>query len=57
MYRMNRSDRGREGSISFDAEQFNTYGLSVQFLESIGVRGPLLNKVFVANVSGPSESI
>lgn len=48
---MIRNDRGHEGSISFDAELFNTYGLSIQFLESIGVRGPLLNKVFVANVN------
>ena len=29
----------------------NTYGLSIQFLESLGVSPPLVNKVFVANVS------
>ena len=29
----------------------NTYGLSVAFLESLHIDGPLLNRVFVANVS------
>ena len=29
----------------------NTYGLSPQFLDSIGITGPLANCVFVANVS------
>lgn len=29
----------------------NTYGLSPQFLESLGIHGPLINKIFVANVS------
>lgn len=28
----------------------NTYGLSPQFLESLGIHGPLINKIFVANV-------
>lgn len=28
----------------------NTYGLSVSFLESLGVNGPLVNRVFVANL-------
>lgn len=28
----------------------NTFGLSVQFLESLGVNGPLVNRVFVANL-------
>ena len=29
----------------------NTYGLSLSFLESLGIYGPLVSKVFVANVS------
>ena len=29
----------------------NTYGLSTQFLESLGINGPLVTRVFVANVS------
>ncbi|XP_023243493.1 heterogeneous nuclear ribonucleoprotein M-like isoform X6 [Centruroides sculpturatus] len=30
--------------------QFNTYGLSPHFLESLGINGPLTNRVFVANL-------
>ena len=30
--------------------QWNTYGLSTQFLESLGVRGPLNHRIFVANL-------
>lgn len=30
---------------------YNYYGLSASFLESLGITGPLHNKVFVANVS------
>ena len=33
-----------------EPENFNTYGLSLQFLESINVQPPLVKKVFVANV-------
>ena len=29
----------------------NTYGLSPQFLDSIGISGPLANRIFVTNVS------
>jgi hypothetical protein len=29
----------------------NTYGLSPQFLESLWINGPLVTRVFVANVS------
>lgn len=29
----------------------NTFGLSPQFLESLGISGPLVSRVFVANVS------
>lgn len=36
---------------SREPENFNTYGLSLQFLESINVQPPLVKKVFVANVS------
>lgn len=32
----------------------NTYGLNVSFLESLGIEGPLVNRVFVANVSQPT---
>lgn len=34
-----------------EPENYNTYGLSLQFLESINVQPPLVKKVFVANVS------
>ncbi len=41
---------GSGGGSNF--ENFNTYGLSVKFLEGLGItQGPLHNKVFVANVS------
>ncbi|XP_041980825.1 myelin expression factor 2-like [Aricia agestis] len=33
-----------------EPENFNTYGLSLAFLESINVQPPLVNKVFVANL-------
>ena len=33
----------------------NTYGLSPQFLESLGIDGPLHTRVFVANVSSVSH--
>ncbi|CAG9790878.1 unnamed protein product [Diatraea saccharalis] len=33
-----------------EPENFNTYGLSLQFLESINVQPPLVKKVFVANL-------
>lgn len=40
-------------SNDFNSQQgnFNYYGLSASFLESLGINGPLHNKVFVANVS------
>lgn len=34
-----------------DGKWGNTYGLSIQFLESLNIDAPLGNKVFVANVS------
>ena len=30
---------------------FNTYGLNPEFLKSLGINGPLNNKVFISNVS------
>lgn len=29
----------------------NTYGLSPQFLDSLGISGPIFSRIFVANVS------
>lgn len=37
--------------IADDFQWDNTYGLSPQFLESLGIRGPLINRIFVANVN------
>uniref|UniRef100_A0A336KI76 CSON010885 protein n=1 Tax=Culicoides sonorensis TaxID=179676 RepID=A0A336KI76_CULSO len=34
----------------FDERQFETYGLSVKFLEGLGIQGPLHTKIFVANL-------
>jgi hypothetical protein len=40
------------GNNGSNLECHNTYGLSVKFLEGLGItQGPLHNKVFVANVS------
>ncbi|XP_037091197.1 myelin expression factor 2-like [Pollicipes pollicipes] len=33
-----------------EAKYTNTYGLNVSFLESLGIDGPLVNRVFVANL-------
>lgn len=38
-------------SNDFNSSNYNLYGLSASFLESLGISGPLHNKVFVANVS------
>lgn len=46
-----RSHGGNNNGPS-NLENFNTYGLSVKFLEGLGItHGPLHNKCFVANVS------
>ena len=37
-------------AVSPEAKYTNTYGLNVSFLESLGIDGPLVNRVFVANV-------
>lgn len=36
--------------VSDDFQWDNTFGLSPQFLESLNIRGPLINRIFVANV-------
>lgn len=36
--------------VSDDFQWDNTYGLSPPFLESLNIRGPLINRIFVANV-------
>lgn len=59
----NKRDKDRERLDSRDRElllydrsgynpggNYNTYGLSPQFLESLGVSGPLNNRIFVANL-------
>lgn len=47
----NDSSRSHGGNGS-NLENYNTYGLSVKFLEGLGInQGPLYTKVFVANVS------
>ena len=40
-----------EPAVPPEAKYTNTYGLNVSFLESLGIDGPLVNRVFVANVS------
>lgn len=45
-------DRDLSALLQNNSSKFgNTYGLSPQFLESLGINCPLINKVFVANVS------
>ena len=46
-----RSRRSRDRSQSGPRNFGYTYGLSAEFLESLGIDGPLNTKVFVANVS------
>lgn len=41
-----RDDQNNQGGGKYG----NTYGLSQQFLESLGIEGPLIAKVFVSNV-------
>lgn len=42
---------GAVGAVGGSPNKFgNTYGLSTVFLESLGISGPLVNKVFVANL-------
>lgn len=41
---------GGGGGAGGDNKFGNTYGLSTQFLESLGINGPLVTRVFVANV-------
>ena len=39
------------GNTTLPIKMMNTYGISLSFLESLGIYGPLVCKVFVANVS------
>ncbi|XP_004929669.1 heterogeneous nuclear ribonucleoprotein M isoform X2 [Bombyx mandarina] len=49
--RNNRDDKDNWGiNKPREPENLNTYGLSLQFLESINVQPPLVKKVFVANL-------
>ncbi|KAK0088863.1 hypothetical protein PV325_010460 [Microctonus aethiopoides] len=41
---------GGGGNIVNDNKFGNTFGLSTQFLESLGINGPLVTRVFVANL-------
>lgn len=41
---------GGGSSIGNDTKFGNTYGLSTQFLETLGINGPLVTRVFVANL-------
>ncbi|KAG8192640.1 hypothetical protein JTE90_017202 [Oedothorax gibbosus] len=43
-------DRDYGGSGGGSSHTFNTYGLSPQFLDALGIVGPLTNRVFVANL-------
>ena len=43
-------DYYRNGSDSGSTGSYNTFGLSPQFLSSLGIKGPLNNRVFVANL-------
>lgn len=49
--RGDRSDRGGSMGGGFSGGNGNTYGLSPQFLESLGIEGSLHNRLFVANLS------
>ena len=52
--RMRRTDVGPSGGGSGGGGPINygnTYGLSVRFLESLGIDGPLHTRVFVANLA------
>lgn len=45
-----RNQWGDHNNSSSSNKWGNTYGLSPQFLESLNINGPLISKVFVANV-------
>lgn len=40
---------GRDDGGGFNPE-FNTYGLSIKFLEGLGIQGPLHTRIFIANL-------
>lgn len=55
--RHNRDDKDSWGmNKPREPENFNTYGLSLQFLESINVQPPLVKKVFVANLDYKADA-
>ncbi|XP_055902380.1 myelin expression factor 2 [Eupeodes corollae] len=43
-------------SNDYNNASYNSYGLSASFLESLGINGPLHNKVFVANLDYKVDS-
>lgn len=45
-----RCSSGRDDGGGFNPD-FNTYGLSIKFLEGLGIQGPLHTRIFIANVS------
>lgn len=46
-----RDSLGRLGNSSDPSSKYgNTYGLNVQFLESLGIDGPIVSRIFVANL-------
>ncbi|GFW83381.1 myelin expression factor 2 [Trichonephila clavipes] len=46
-----RDDYGGLGNLGNNSTpQYNTYGLSPQFLDALGITGPLTSRVFVANL-------
>lgn len=40
---------GRDDGVGFNPD-FNTYGLSIKFLEGLGIQGPLHTRIFIANL-------
>ncbi|CAH0399500.1 unnamed protein product [Chilo suppressalis] len=55
--RNQREEKDGWGVKPREPENFNTYGLSLQFLESINVQPPLVKKVFVANLDYKADRI
>lgn len=48
--RRSRYDDGYPNGSDSGSAQYQTYGLSPQFLASLGIKGPLNNRIFVANL-------
>ncbi|KFB44314.1 myelin expression factor 2 [Anopheles sinensis] len=49
-FRGNENDNRRRDRDDDRMLDYNTYGLSVKFLEGLGIQGPLHTKIFVANL-------